>query len=52
MAYLQIFLPNRWKKSAGLTGTTDLNVLIEAALRDPQARADFVRLEGFQGEDR
>ena len=52
MAYLQIFLPNRWKKSAGLTGTTDLNVLIEAVLRDPQARVDFVRLEGFQGEER
>ena len=52
MAYLQIFLPNRWKKSAGLTETTDLNALIEAALRDPQARVDFVRLEGFQGEDR
>lgn len=52
MAHLQIFLPNRWKKSAGLTGTTDLNALIEAALRDPQARADFVRLEGFQGEER
>lgn len=52
MAYLQIFLPNRWKKSAGLTGTTDLNALIEAALRGPQARVDFVRLEGFQGEER
>ena len=52
MACLQIFLPNRWKKSAGLTGTTDLNALIEAALRDPQARVDFVRLEGFQGEER
>ncbi len=51
-ARLQIFLPNRWKKSAGLAGTSDLNALIGAALKDPEARADFVRLESFQGEDR
>ena len=51
-ARLQIFLPNRWKKSAGLAGTSDLNALIGAALKDPEAWADFVRLESFQGEDR
>ncbi len=50
MARLQIFLPNRWLKAAGLTGTTDLNVLIHAALSDPEAREECVRLNGFQGE--